>query len=281
MRLRDQFLHRLAQGWVMNWSIHGVSLLAHDLAASAAFSGSLLGLGVPSAVGPDAVAFGVDGCGLRLNRPGRHLLQPAPGLPTPAGGRHLILNVSDLNAVVGRLDRAAIPHRPAAAGLTEAPAVCTTDPGLNVIVFRQGEETRHGPDWHIHHVNLEVPDVREAAAFYTEIAGMAEGQWRAPVTRGDFSIDPASLAVLPLGDGNSGLHLIRADPSFALRNGFAHIPSIGGHPAFCVRDVLAVKRRLLAAGHVVSDAGVYAMAGMHQIYVFDPSTNMIEVNQVV
>lgn len=265
----------------MSWSIHGVSLLAHDLAASSAFFGALLGLGAPRVVGPDTVAFGEDALGVRLHRPGRRLVRAGSGLPGAAGGRLLILNVSDLNAVVGRLDRAAIPHCPAPAGLTEAPAICTTDPGLNVIVFRQGEAAKHGPDWHIHHVNLEVPDVREAAAFFTEIAGMAEGQWRAPVTRGDFSIDPAELAVLALGDDNSGLHVIRADPGFALRNGFAHNPSIGGHPAFCVRDVLAVKRRLVAAGHVVSDAGVYAMAGMHQIYVFDPSTNMIEVNQVV
>jgi hypothetical protein len=48
-----------------------------------------------------------------------------------------------------------------------------------------------------------------------------------------------------------------------------------------VPDVLAVKARLEAAGVLVSDAGVYAMAGMHQIYVLDPSANMIEVNQNV
>jgi len=266
----------------MNWSIHGVSLLAHDLPASAAFFGDLLGLGAPSTLGAGMLALGAGERGLRLHRPARDLV-PSPTLPAPAGARLLTITVADLNAVVGRLDRAAIPYRAAPAGLTEAPAVCTTDPGLNVIVFRQGDPAapaRHGVDWHIHHVNLEVPDVRDAVGFYTEIAGMTEGTWRAPAERGDFSIDPAALAVLPLGDDNSGLHLIRADPGFALRNGFAHNPSIGGHPAFCVPDVLAVKRRLLAAGYAVSDAGVYAMAGMHQIYVFDPATNMIEVNQV-
>lgn len=269
----------------MTWSIHSVGLLAHDARDSASFFGTLLGLGAPRAAGPDAVSLGADGRGLRLHQPTRHLP------PTQPGARLLVLTVTDLNAVVGRLDRAAIPHVPAPPDLTEAQAVCTTDPGLNVIVFRDGSADAqgsagdgaggHGPDWRIHHVNLEVPDVREAAGFFAEIAGIAEGPWRAPASRGDFSIDPAALASLPLGDDNSGLHLVRADAGFALRNRFAHNPTVGGHPAFCVPDVLAVKRRLLAAGHVVSDAGVYAMAGMHQIYVYDPATNMIEVNQVV
>jgi hypothetical protein len=48
-----------------------------------------------------------------------------------------------------------------------------------------------------------------------------------------------------------------------------------------VPDVQAVKARLEAAGVLVSDAGVYAMAGMRQIYVLDPAANMIEVNQNV
>jgi len=48
-----------------------------------------------------------------------------------------------------------------------------------------------------------------------------------------------------------------------------------------VPDVRAAKARLEAAGVLVSDAGVYAMAGMHQIYVLDTAANMIEVNQHV
>jgi len=130
-------------------------------------------------------------------------------------------------------------------------------------------------------VNLQAGDVRAAVEFYTAIAGLPEGSWEAPAARGSFSIDPAELAVIDAGGANRGLHLIRPDAGFALRNGFAHNPSIGGHPAFCVPDVLAVRRRLEAAGVTVSDAGVYAMAGMHQIYVQDPEANMIEVNQHV
>jgi hypothetical protein len=53
------------------------------------------------------------------------------------------------------------------------------------------------------------------------------------------------------------------------------------HPAIFVKDVKAAKARLDDAGILVSDAGVYAMAGMHQIYVLDPTASMVEVNQFV
>jgi len=259
----------------MTWSIHRVSLLAHDAAAAGRFFGVGLGLG-----GAGADGFGTR---LRLHNPRRHLARAAAELLAPVGARHVAIAVDDLHRVVTALDRAAITHVAAPAHDFAADAVYTLDPGLNLIAFcqRGTPSPARGPDWFIHHVNLEVPDVREAVGFYAEIAGIEEGPWRAPPERGDFSMDPALLASLPLGHDNSGLHIVRADPGFALRNGFAHNPTIGGHPAFCVPDVLAVKRRLRDAGMLVSDAGVYAMAGMHQIYVFDPSGNMIEVNQRV
>jgi catechol 2,3-dioxygenase-like lactoylglutathione lyase family enzyme len=98
---------------------------------------------------------------------------------------------------------------------------------------------------------------------------------------GDFSIDPKQLAVLTLGSDNRGLHIIRPDAGFGYRNGFAHNPSIGGHPAFAVPDIQAVMRRLRDADVVFSDAGTYAMTGYHQVYLYDPSYNLIEINQKV
>ena len=35
------------------------------------------------------------------------------------------------------------------------------------------------------------------------------------------------------------------------------------------------------AGVIVSDAGVYAMKGIHQIYCYDPSMNVVEINEIV
>jgi len=267
----------------MNWSIHHVSLIAHDLDAAAHFFGTLIGLGVAQA--PDARTrfIGEAGRGLRLNRPGAALARSGAALLGPIGARYVALEVASLAAVEAKLDQAGLAYAPALPGEFAQPAIYTLDPALNLLVLLQAgaaaPPTR--PAWHIHHVNLQAQHVREAVAFYTDIIGMAEGRWRSAAQRGDFSIDPAELAVLTTADDNSGLHIIRPDAGFAYRNSFAHNPSIGGHPAFCVPDVRAVKARLEAAGVLVSDAGVYAMAGMHQIYVLDPSANMIEVNQNV
>ena len=133
--------------------------------------------------------------------------------------------------------------------------------------------------WYVHHVNLQAHDVRQAAAFFRDIVGMEEGVWTYPEQTGEVGHGPDTIAYF--GTENRGLHIVRAITSFAADNGFVHNPTIGGHHAICVPDVLAVKRRLEAAGVVVSDAGVYAMAGMHQIYCYDPSMNVVEINQVV
>jgi catechol 2,3-dioxygenase-like lactoylglutathione lyase family enzyme len=262
----------------MTWSILGASLAAHDLAASGHFFGTLLGLGAPRSVDAQTLAFGEK---LRLRRPGRMLARRNGKLLGPISARHVAIEIDDLHKIARNLDKAAIPHVETDAAEFGRAAIWTLDPAQNLVAFCQRQRTESDAGWHVHHVNLPAADVREATAFYVEMAGMTEGRWQAPAARGDFSIDPSELAVLTRGTDNSGLHIIRPDPGFALRNRFAHNPSIGGHPAFCVRDVGAVKARLEAAGVLVSDAGVYAMAGMRQIYVLDPAANMIEVNQVV
>ncbi len=268
----------------MSWSLHRAALLTHDLDVAAHFFGTLLGLGPALPVDARTIAFGHPSRGLRVSRPALALARPAEALLGPAGARHLAIEVADLPRVVARLEAAGLPVVPARPGEFETQAVFTLDPALNVVAFCQrgaAAPARFASGWQLHHVNLEAKQVRDTVAFYTAMAEMPEGRWQAPAAMGNFSIDPSELAVLPLADDNSGLHIIRPDPGFAFRNGFAHNPSLGGHPAFCVPDVLAVKARLQAAGILVSDAKVYAMAGMHQIYVLDPSANMIEVNQVV
>ena len=266
----------------MTWSIHHVSLMAQNLDAAAHFFGTLIGLGAAEA--PDARSrfIGKGGRGLRLHRPDAVMAWSGATLLGPIGARYVALEVASLDAVVARLDQAGLAYAPAQPGEFAQPAIYTLDPALNLLLLLQADGAVPAPQaWHIHHVNLQAEKVREAVAFYTGVIGVKEGRWRAAAQRGDFSIDPAELAVLTNADDNSGLHIIRPDAGFALRNRFAHNPSIGGHPAFCVQDVQAVKTRLEAAGVLLSDAGVYAMAGMHQIYVLDPAANMIEVNQHV
>ena len=145
--------------------------------------------------------------------------------------------------------------------------------------FEEDFERVNFENWKLHHVNLQAADVRKSVKFIATNLGLKEGSWRAPDGKGDFSIDPRDLSVFPLGGFNGGLHIIKPDPGFALRNNFAHNPSIGGHPAIVVQDIQEVKNRLEADNVLITDAGTYAMVDMHQIYCLDPSGNVIEVNQ--
>ena len=138
-----------------------------------------------------------------------------------------------------------------------------------------------GLDWGIHHMNLESLDVRKSIEFFTNVTGMVEGKWLAPTNKGDFSIDPSELAILPLSNNNRGLHIIKPDDGFGYRNNFAHNPSIGGHPAFTIKDLASLKAKLDDGNILYSDAKVYAMPGFHQIYLYDINANMLEVNQAV
>lgn len=133
--------------------------------------------------------------------------------------------------------------------------------------------------WMLHHVNLPALSVRETKSFLQDVIGLLEGRWIYPDRPGDLHHDEDSIAYF--GTENRGLHVVRSIISFASDNGFMHNPTIGGHFAISVPDLSAVKSKLEAAGIPYSDAGVYAMNGVHQIYVYDPSFNMIEVNQTV
>ena len=145
----------------------------------------------------------------------------------------------------------------------------------------------NAPDrWEIHHVNVPAHDVRESAAFYSAIFGMRETAFQRPAGGGNFRSDPAALATFTqVGGGadgaNNGLHIVKPVPRFARDNGLFHNPTIGGHVAITVPDLGVVKRRLEAAGVQFSDAGQYAMLGYRQIYLYDPSMNLIEINQRV
>ena len=272
-------------------AIHRVSLSTHDLAKAQEFFESCLGLGRHIRVADQTLAFGSGSRGLRVRKPPRHLSRNSSEILGSAGDRHLALETDDINEIASKLNRARIPYVHALPGDFDTPAIYTIDPAMNVVAFCQ-TSTDGAVDggiqpfvrswgWGIHHVNLEASDVREAVAFYVEIAGMTEGRWQAPASLGEVVVDPTMVSVLPLGDFNSGIHIVRADPGFPNRYSLVHNPTIGGHPAFAVRDVHAVKARLERDGVLVSDAQVYAMDRMYQIYLQDPSANMIEVNQFV
>lgn len=134
-------------------------------------------------------------------------------------------------------------------------------------------------NWSIHHVNLEAKDVRKTAAFYATILGMDEKDWVFPAARGYIPGDPDKLALMADNrSSHTGLHLIAPDPDFATKNDLQHNPSQGGHVAFEVDDLNAVKDRLSQAGIPFSDAGTFAIPGYSHIYVNDPAGNLLEIN---
>jgi Predicted ring-cleavage extradiol dioxygenase len=179
-------------------AIHRVSLATHDLAEAQKFFESYIGLGRAVKVADQTIAFGSGSRGLRIRKPPRLLNRTTSELHGSAGTRHVAFDTDDLNGIASRLDRAAIPYVHALPGDFDASAIYTIDPAMNVVAFCQRstggptdqaiQSLVHDWGWGIHHVNLEACDVREAAAFYVEIAGMTEGRWQAPAAAGDVVV---------------------------------------------------------------------------------------------
>lgn len=134
--------------------------------------------------------------------------------------------------------------------------------------------------WELHHVNLAVYNVREAAAFYAEVLGMEESAFPVPENdRGQFKHGRDDLILFDGGKGQ--LHLNVRSRTLARDNGL-HMDIIqNGHVAIRVPDLDAVRARLRARDVYFQDAGAWAMKGHEQIYVYDPSFNMVEVNQEI
>ena len=88
------------------------------------------------------------------------------------------------------------------------------------------------------------------------------------------------LAIFPLDKNHSGIHINKADFTFSWRNKFIHNPTIGGHPAFNIKDIKAFIKKLKSANIHYSDA-IDFKNNIHQIYLFDPNANIVEINQNV
>ena len=130
----------------MTWSIHHVSLQAHDLDRAAHFFGALIGLGVAAA--PDARTrfIGPGGRGLRLHRADPVLARSGAALLGPVGARYVALEVASLDAVITRLDQARLAYLRALPGEFAQPAIYTLDPALNLLVLLQAGAARQaGP----------------------------------------------------------------------------------------------------------------------------------------
>ena len=278
----------------MNWTILNVSIPVQDLDKSKQFYEMLLGsdhnseiLYQPLFDNEENIFFGRQGFGLRLFKPKPDLLVSNY---IQSRRSYISILIENIDKIKINLDKNNVNYIFKNANKQNSlKSLLVQEPSLNLIQFIENSsganENINGwdmdLDWGVHHMNLESLDVRKSIDFFCNVVGMTEGKWVAPVNKGDFSIDPSELAILPLSNNNRGLHVIKPDEGFGWRNNFAHNPSIGGHPAFTVKDLSALKKRLDNEDILYSDAKVYAMPGFHQIYLYDINANMLEVNQAV
>jgi len=193
------------------------------------------------------------------------------------------LALSDLNLVIKNLDNNDIDY-----SYNKSEKIITfQEPGLNYIELTNSEPSRnlntkkHNVLWNFHHINLECYDVRLSVNFFKKILKMKEGKWKAPLELGDVNIDPNQLSIFNLDNNHSGIHINKADFMFSWRNKFIHNPTIGGHPAFNIKDIKSFLSKLESSKIAFTDAKVYAMPNIHQVYLFDPNANIIEINQNV
>ena len=278
----------------MNWTILNDSIPVHDLDKSKEFYEMLLGitedqeeLYQPLFQTEESVFLGDKGFGLRLFKPKPDLLVSDN---IQSRRSFVTLLVESIDHIQRNLEAENIKFKINDFNNGKPiKSIFVQEPSLNLIHLVENKNSFNddlngwnmGLDWGIHHMNLESLNVRDSIEFFSNILGMKEGRWVAPVNKGDFSIDPSELAILPLSNNNRGLHVIKPDDGFGYRNNFAHNPSIGGHPAFTINDLSDLTAKLDKNKILYSDAKVYAMPGFHQIYLYDINANMLEINQAV
>ena len=112
----------------------------------------------------------------------------------------------------------------------------------------------------VHHVSINCSDVDATAPFYTEILGMKI------LDRPDFPFNGRWLQ--PPGGGE--VHLIEVQ---------GWKPPKGQHWAFRVDDIDRTVQELRDKGVEVKDPKALPGSTARQTFFFDPSGNMIELNQ--
>ena len=276
----------------MNWKIFNVSIPVKDLEKSKIFYNDLLGNNTVDTEfyknffsdDNEDIFLGSNGFGVRLFKP-KHDLELNDNIQSRRS--YVSIIISDFESVLKKLQQS--NFRFIYKKINSFETVILQEPSLNMMQFIKSNEVLdkysnyffENSNFYIHHMNLESLDVRESVHFISDLIGLKEGNWVAPNDKGDFSIDKKELSLFPISNDNKGLHFIKPDEGFAFRNNFIHNPSIGGHPAFTVKNINLIKEKLDNLNILYSDANVYAMPGFHQIYLYDANANTLEINQEV
>lgn len=126
-----------------------------------------------------------------------------------------------------------------------------------------------------HHLNLAGNRTPETAEFYQHVLDLR----RIELPRITDTYD-ANIHTFEDASGYQ-YHIIPDDPGFAARHDLTINPVGGGHLAFRVDDIAAVRAKLDALGVPYSDMGVWSVRGWHQLFCKDPEGRVIEFHQVV
>ena len=110
----------------------------------------------------------------------------------------------------------------------------------------------------VHHVSINVRNIKEAQRFYVDTLAMQI------LPRPDFGFPG-----LWLDCGRQEIHLIEVQD---------FTPQRGPHFALAVDDIEATRKKLLSAGVEISEIIDIPGSG-RQAFFHDPTGNMIEVNQ--
>ena len=135
----------------------------------------------------------------------------------------------------------------------------------------------------IHHVNIAAPKFEETIAFYQAMFDMVDLQ---PNFAKDYNqrggtrfVGPETPEISETGQ-HPTIHISDSTPEYAKHVKELGInPRLNGHIAIAVDDIEEVKTRLSTAGVFYVEAGRWAIKDYHQIYTYDPSMNLIEINQ--
>jgi catechol 2,3-dioxygenase-like lactoylglutathione lyase family enzyme len=135
----------------------------------------------------------------------------------------------------------------------------------------------------IHHVNIPALKFEETISFYQDIFDLVDLK---PNFAKDYNQRGGTRFVGPkTAETSEGaepptIHISDSTPQYAKHVSELGInPRLNGHIAIAVDDIGEVKSRLSSAGHFYVEAGRWAVQDYHQIYTYDPSMNLIEINQ--
>lgn len=134
------------------------------------------------------------------------------------------------------------------------------------------------PKLKLHHINVCTADTEGLRDWYQDVLGLAH---ETSVTQHRV-MDADALytgGVEVVTDDDVQIHVAETDPQLAFRAGQQVNPLLTGHIAFRTDDIEGFKRHLDAQGIPYSDYGNAFSGAWHQVFFYDPTGRVIEVQQ--